>query len=30
MMKAVADMVVAYAAQAQEIGKLVLPAPERS
>jgi len=26
MMKAVADMVVAYAAQAQEIGQLVSPA----
>jgi hypothetical protein len=30
MMKAVADMVLAYAAQAQEIGHMVQPAPDRS
>jgi hypothetical protein len=30
MMKALADMVVAYAAKAQEIGQMVLPAPDRS
>jgi hypothetical protein len=30
MMKAVADMVVAYAAQAQEIGHMVQPAPDGS
>ena len=30
MMKAVADMVLAYAAQAQEIGHMVQPVPDRS
>ena len=30
MMKAVADMVLAYAAQAQAIGQLVPPVPDRS
>jgi hypothetical protein len=30
MLKAVVDMVLAYAAQAQAIGHLVLPAPDRT
>jgi len=30
MMKAIADMVLAYAAQAQAIGDIVLPASDRS